>query len=138
MRIIQDTKIFQTSGTRFLFDSLPQYRPGKANVKIDGYIIGTGGSLDRIARVPSIFSGTVILDRTHEKEGQNLATLRQYKQFTNLRFRVPATPKIRSTYYLTLPDGDVREFDFPVAFVGEDGYLISGKTISLSLPTLDE
>lgn len=64
----QDTKTYQTSGTRFLFDSLPQYRTGKATVKIEGYTTSSGGSLDRTASIASLFSGTVLLDRTHEKE----------------------------------------------------------------------
>ena len=64
----QDTKTYQTSGTRFLFDSLPQYRTGKATVRINGYTTGSGGSLDRTTSIASLFSGTVLLDRTHEKE----------------------------------------------------------------------
>lgn len=67
LQMTQDTKRFQTTGIRILFDNLPSYRPGKAYVKMSGYRIGSGGSLDRISFIPSLFAGEVLLDRMHEK-----------------------------------------------------------------------
>lgn len=47
-------------------------------------------------------------------------------------------PKIRNTYYLTLPNGGVQELHFSQEFVGTDNFLIPGKKISISLPTANE
>jgi hypothetical protein len=118
LTLSQDTRSYTLSGTRFLFDTVSQLRSGKADVRISGYVIGSGGSLDRLAQAPSLFSGTVLIDRTHEKIGAQYASIRNYKSYTTVKFRVPNTPKIRDSYFLTLPSGDVREFDFAPQYIG--------------------
>ena len=106
-------------------------------MNIDGYTIGSGGPLDKITKISNVFSGSIILDRTHEKTGKKFVSIRNNTTFTTLKFRVPPTPKLRSNYYLTLPNGDVREFDFSKEYIGIDGFLISGKKLTLTLPTND-
>ncbi len=113
-------------------------KSGKAQVQMSGYLLSTPSPLDRRASVNSLFSGTVIIARTHESVGRNLVTLRQRKTTTSLSFRVPDMPKIRSTYYLTLPSGAVQELYFSRELVGADNFLIPGKKIILSLPTASE
>lgn len=103
LTLSQDTRSYSMGGTRFLFDTVSQLRSGKADVTIDGYVIGSGGSLDRVARVPQIFSGTVLIDRTHEKIGAERVSMRNYKNYTTIKFRVPSNTKIRDNYFLTLP-----------------------------------
>ena len=106
-------------------------------MNIDGYTIGSGGPLDKITKISNVFSGSIILDRTHEKTGKKFVSIRNNTTFTTLKFRVPPTPKLKSNYYLTLPNGDVREFDFAKEFIDSNEYLIPGKKIDLSLPTSD-
>ena len=131
----QDTKSVQMSGKRIVFDQSLPFHTGIASASIDGYIVGSGGSLDRLIRFPNVFSGSIILDRIHEKTGQKYVSIRNNLVSSSLKFRVPTTPRIRSSFYLTLPDGDVREFDFSKEYIGTDGFLLPGKVITLSLPT---
>ena len=137
LELRQDIKKFQLSWTSFIFDNFSSFRPGKADVNITGYTIGSGWSLDQTSWLSVLFTGTVLLDRVHESTGKNLVNVRTNKQSVAVKFRVPSTPKIRGTYYLTFPNGDIREFDYNSTFVSEEGFLIPGKMITLALPMPD-
>jgi len=42
---------------------------------------------------------------------------------------------LRSKYYVTLPNGDVREYDFPKSFINQNtGFLKTGIVINANFP----
>jgi hypothetical protein len=41
-----------------------------------------------------------------------------------MQFRLKPGTKVQKNYYLTTPDGNVEEYEFPAAVVGTDGYLL--------------
>ena len=138
LNLTQDTKTFETHGTRMFFDSLPRYHLGNADARITAYQIDSGGSLDRISWLSTFFSGSVILDRTHQFIGQKFARIRNYKNHTTVKFQVPKSPRISADYFLTLPNGNVLKFQFPKWVIWSDNsFLIPGKDITFSIPTSD-
>lgn len=51
-----------------------------------------------------------------------------------MTFTPPTTPRLRSTYYITTPDGDVKEYTFLKEFVDSSDLLIPGKSIKVTFP----
>jgi hypothetical protein len=135
LMIRQWESIFETKGKSLLFSGI-KLKPGIASAEMSGYTLSTSSPLDRSARIPSFFSGSVILDYKREPVGQENMNLRIQKNIANIRFTVPKDTKLRSKYYFTLPDGSVKEQLFPSEYVGSDSTLISGSLIQIqvSLP----
>lgn len=65
----------------------------------------------------TLFSGTVILDRTHEIVGVDKVVIRVKNNNANFRFISPKDYKIRPEYYITLPNGDVKSYRFDADFL---------------------
>lgn len=84
---------------------------------MSGYTISTPSSLDRSQFISQMYSGTVVLDRIHDSFGKQKISVRTTKQIANFRFRLKKHEKVRSLYYVTLPNGDVREYEIPRSFV---------------------
>lgn len=53
------------------------------------------------------------------------------------RFRLPNAKKVIDTYYVTLPSGDVRKYEFPSKYRDGSGYLKTGIQIQATFPTPD-
>jgi uncharacterized protein YkwD len=136
MRIIRDGKTFLTEGSALSFQGI-SFTPGKAQVSIDGYVLSTPSSLDRSQYISKLYSGSVILDRTHESIGREKVLIRTVRQNSTFRFRLKSGEEVRSKYYVTLPNGDVREYDIAQYFVEPNGLLKTGIWISGSFPTRD-
>lgn len=136
MRIVRDGRTFATEGSALSFDGI-SFTPGKAQVNLDGYILSTPSSLDRSQYIPKLYSGSVILDRIHENIGREKVSLRTNKQITTFRFRLKSGEKLRSTYYVTLPNGDVREYDIAKQFIETNGLLKTDIWITGNFPTKD-
>lgn len=111
-----------------------QFTPGSASVGITGFRLSGLSSLDRASSLGQMFSGSVILDRVHEKTGAERVNVALLKKSASLKFTIPDSVKIRDTYFLTFPNGEVRESPFASRYIGADGFLLTGTRISLSLP----
>jgi len=134
----QNRKIFSTHGQIFLPD-IGGLKTGNAQVTMSGYSLATPSSLDRNPANITIWSGSIILDRTHEVSGKEKVSLRNLKNAIVFKFRTKQNDKIRSSYYLTLPNWDVQEYTFPKKFIDEQtGLLRTGITINGSIPTLTQ
>lgn len=81
-----------------------------------------------------MYSGSVILDRTHETIGADRVSIRTVKNIANIRFNVPKDIKIRSKYYIIFPDGNVKEYPFESKYIASDTFLLSGSSITIPLP----
>lgn len=136
LRLIQWDKKYITQWT-FLSFSWFTFTPGRAQVVIDGYMLSTPSSLDRSSRISSMFSGAVILDRTHESIWRDKLTLRATKSTATFRLKLKSDDKVRATYYVTLPNGDVRTYDLPKTYVTGSWLLKTGVWITGNFPIRD-
>ena len=108
-----------------------------ADIELGGYTLSTPSPLDRSSRVVSQKS-RIILDRSHEDTGKANIRLKKSRKLVTMTFTPPTTPRLRSTYYITTPDGDVKEYTFSKEFVDSSDLLIPGKSIKVTFPfTLD-
>lgn len=108
--LTQDGKTFETSGTAISLRGM-LVRPGIADIETRGYTISTSSPLDIGSEIPRTRS-RVILDRIHEDVGTDLITFQKKRSIANFRFTVPSSPRLRSEYYITFPDGSVKEYTF--------------------------
>ena len=106
-------------------------------MSISGYTLSTPSSLDRNKYIPTMFSGTVLLDRTRDSIGQEKVLIRTTKTLGIFRFRLGEGVRVRSTYYVTLPSGDVREYALAKKYDTGDGYLKTGVWIAGNFPIKD-
>lgn len=111
MKVTQDGKSVETAGTAISLKGVP-LRPGIADIETRGYTLSTPSPLDIGSEIPRTRS-RVILDRTHEDVGTDLMTFQKKRSIANFRFTVPSTPRLRSEYYVTFPDGSVKQYTFP-------------------------
>ncbi|MBP6981407.1 hypothetical protein KBB25_01380 [Candidatus Gracilibacteria bacterium] len=130
--LTQEKKVYKTSGTALILNP-DKFLPGTANVQIHGYTLSTPSSLDRSLKIPSFFSGSVFLDYISESIGSEKITLLNTGKNTLIRGKIPSNVKIRDSYFLTLPSGEVHEFPFPSGLIGEDGFLKPNIKITLPL-----
>jgi uncharacterized protein YkwD len=122
MRITQWSKTTLSRWNTFILSDLPFSR-GDARVHISGYRISTPSWLDRSTIIPSLFSGSVFLDRVHDSIGADNISIQQRWAIANFRFKTPMDSRIRGKYYLTLPSGGVKELSFSSSLITTDGYL---------------
>lgn len=130
--LTQEKKVYKTSGTALILNP-DKFLPGTANVQIHGYTLSTPSSLDRSLKIPSFFSGSVFLDYVSESIGSEKITLLNTWKNTLIRWKIPSNVKIRDSYFLTLPSGEVHEFPFPSWLIWEDGFLKPNIKITLPL-----
>lgn len=96
---------------------------GKARYTFTGYTLSSPSSLDRSPAPTTSLSGTVLLARKHDSLGaERVKILRQPRNIV-FRFRIPAGKVVQDTYYVTLPNGDVRKYSFPKKYTDGNGYL---------------
>jgi uncharacterized protein YkwD len=126
-----------TAGNTLILKDIP-LSPGKVSVSIRGYRTSTASSLDRSADLGVIYSGSVILDRSHEIIGREKVIVQVQWSNANFRFNTPRDIRIRPQYYITSPSGDVTEYVFARSLQSSDGYLKPGITLKGSLPLLEE
>jgi len=115
-----------------------QLQPQLAAYVFTGYKLSTPSSLDRSPASVFVGSGKVLIDRQYDSLGADrLRVARQASRFT-FRFRIPQGKKVETNYYLTLPNGDVRSFQFPDRFRDTTtGYLRTGILIQATFPARD-
>jgi hypothetical protein len=80
-------------------------------VEISGYTLSTPSPLDVSAQITPTRTH-VILDRTHDDIGADKIKFTKKSTIANFRINIPTTPRLRSEYYITFPDGSVREYTF--------------------------
>ena len=132
MTITQWKKKLKTSGTTLIVPST-WIDLGEADVTIDGYSLSSPSSLDRSRQYDTLWSGKVLIDRTHEVIGKDKVNIRTKNGSFIVQFRVGLWDRIRSEYYVTYPSGEVREFEFQKKLIAEDGFLIQWSNITLPL-----
>ncbi|GAB0174887.1 MAG: hypothetical protein HHAS10_07660 [Candidatus Altimarinota bacterium] len=129
LKITQDKRMFQTQGNSLLLSNLP-LSVGKAQVSINGFGLSSSSPLDRGISYPSLFSGSILLERSHDTIGGDLVSIQNRNTFAKFRFKSPTDYKLRSKYYILSPNGDVKEMAFPKSYIGDDGFLRSGFLVS--------
>lgn len=131
MTITQGKKISRTQGKILSFSGLAlQY--WAARVSLQGFHLTSPSSLDRSTSTGVAWTGSIYIDRTREMIGRDAVSLRVLRSLGTMQFRIPQGKQVKSTYYLTIPDGDVTEGKFAPQYVGTDGYLRTGVTIKQS------
>ena len=135
LEITQGKRTYKTSGTNFLLNTIP-LSIWPASVKIQGYKLSTTSPLDRSVSYPNLFSGSVILERSHDSIGTDSVVVQVKWSNAKFRFTSPTTYKIRGKYYLTSPRWEVKEISFPSAQLAPDGYLLPWILVTGNL-TLD-
>lgn len=75
----------------------------------------------------------VNLDYVHESTGGNLVSILNTQKNVVIRMKTPSNTKIRDTYFLTFPNGEVHEYPFSALLIGDDGFLRSNIRVVLSL-----
>ena len=88
MTIQQGTKINRTQGKIISLANLPlQY--GTARVSLQGYRLKSSSSLDRLTSTGVSWTGSVFIDRTRDRIGQDLVSLRILRSVATMQFRIP-------------------------------------------------
>lgn len=116
-----------------VFD-LPSYFLGQGSFVFTGYTLSTPSSLDRSPIPVYGSSESVFLDRIHEYIWKEKVVIQKWKKSINFRFRLSQDAKIREVFFVTLPNGDVREYSFPKKYVETDWYLKRWILIQASFP----
>ncbi len=135
--IVRDGRVFQSHGQWSISLDGIKFTPGNAQVFMSGFILSTPSSLDRSQSLPGLYSGSVRLDIIRDPVGRENVSIKTNKQIANFRFRLKPGIQIRSWYYVTLPNGDVRELDFAKGYIDTSGYLKTGVWITGSFPFRD-
>lgn len=133
LSLSQWSQKFRAEGNAFILENT-SLSLWKAYIHIGWYELSTPSSLDRSRSVTTLYSGSVILDRTHEiisPEGVKISFLRN---IANIRFTTPSDYRIRSKYYLTEPNGDVKEYVYDAKYIDPDGYLKKSTVIQIRTP----
>lgn len=105
-----------------------------AHVNLTGTILSTPSSLDKSVYIPNLYSWSVSIDRIRDVIGADKLQYRVSRYTFNFRFRLDISDKIRSSYYLTLPSGEVMQYDFPKKYDNWSGYLKTWIWISGNSP----
>ncbi len=136
MTIERGRKTTKTQGKILSLDGLPlQY--WIARVSLQGYRLTSPSSLDRVTSTGVVWTGSVFIDRTRDRIGQDLVSLRILRSVATMQFRIPQWKKVKSEYLITTPSGDVLEYHFPKAYIAADGYLRTGILIRQSFQIPD-
>jgi hypothetical protein len=107
---------------------------GTAVVNFTGYILSTPSSLDRSPTPISFYTGNILIDRIYDVVGKEKVTIQKNSRMVTLRFRLSENEKIRKSYYVTYPDGSVKEFSFPDTVLEKDGFVKTGISLRISIP----
>jgi hypothetical protein len=125
--------IFQTSGKSLILSDTG-LKVWRANIQISGDLLSTSSPLDRRAHVNTLFSGSVILDRTHEITGKDRVSIQTKWNIANFRFKTPNDISLKDKYYITSPDGEVQEIDFSNQYKIQNKFLKKSISIKEILP----
>lgn len=129
LMLTQGKKKFRTSWTVLI--PLAQWmKIWKAQWSIEARSLSTPSSLDQSAQYGEVWSGSIILDRTRDITWKSKVNIRTKKWSFVFQFRVWLGDRIRSTYYVTLPSGEVREYKFAKKWLSEEWYLLEWANIT--------
>lgn len=133
--LTQDMNQFSTSGKEFaLLWEMPRLTIGRAKLETKSYGISTTFSTDRIlARRPRV--DTIFIDRKYIDENTVWARVRILRKSISVTFSVPSWKNVGKHWYVSNPDGTVDEFAFPKESLWENGFLITGKLMTITVPT---
>lgn len=130
----QDGRIFSSTWT-VIIPETTWMRAGRAQAYIVWNSLSTSSPLDKNPLSYTLWDSSVILDRTHDDYWKNKVSTRVLKNSVLFRFRLKDGDTLRSKYYVTLPNGDVREYDFPKSFINQNtGFLKTGIVINANFP----
>lgn len=137
LTIEQDGRIFSSTWT-VIVPETTGIRAWKAQAHITWNFLSTTSPLDKNPISYTLWDSPVMLGRTHDAYGKNKVSTRILKNSVLFRFRLKEEDRIRAKYYVTLPSGDVREYDFPKNFVNKDtGLLKTGIMINANFPLIE-
>jgi hypothetical protein len=128
LTVNQGEKKYKTSWT-VLIAPTSGFQPGWAEISINWFSTSTPSSLDRSLDYGRLWTWSVILDRTRDIVGKNKVNIRVKKGSFVFQFRVGLWDRIRNVYYVTFPNGDVREYKFQKEWVDDENILIPGSNI---------
>lgn len=135
--ITQGSKIF-TTDWQVLSLSWINLSSGQASYVFTGYTLSTPSSLD-ISPLPIYSSSWVVyIDRVRRSTGDGVATMRKVWKTVQFSFRVREWYVTKPNYYVTLPNGDVREYSINKKFINSNWYLKTNVLISWAFPITDK
>jgi rare lipoprotein A len=132
LEIRQWKKLYRAQWNHLLIEDLP-LSLWNAWVKISGYGLSTPSPLDRGVSYPNLFSGTVLLERSHDTIGGDQVFIQNKITQAKFRFKTPTSYRVRGKYYTISPLGAVKEISFPKSSLDRDGFLLPGIIMSGSL-----
>jgi uncharacterized protein YkwD len=133
MQIVQFGKTYQKSWKIIILNDIP-LQTGNAQITISGNALSSDSPLDQVASRGFVWSWTVLLDRTHEKIGEDLVALRNIKSLGTMQFRIKSWEDVSVTYYLTSPRGNVTKYTFPASLIWTNGFLRTNVLIKQNFP----
>lgn len=133
MQITQLGKTYQKSWKIFILNNIP-LQTGNAQITISGNALSSDSPLDQVASRGFVWSWAVVLDRTHEKIGEDLVILRNIKSLGTMQFRIKSWENVSATYYLTSPSGNVTKYTFPASLIWTNGFLRTNVLIKQNFP----
>lgn len=110
---------------------------GYAQYFLTGYTLSTPSSLDTSPSPTYIASGVVSIDRTRESVEYGKVMIRKYPKDIRFSFRLNTWYKVKAEYYVTLPNGDTREYVISRQYIDMDGFVKPNMLIRWSFPTPD-
>lgn len=133
MQITQLGKTYQKSWKIFILNNIP-LQTGNTQITISGNALSSDSPLDQVASRGFVWSWAVLLDRTHEKIGEDLVALRNIRSLGTMQFRIKSWENVLSTYYLTSPSGNVTKYTFPASLIWTNGFLRTNVLIKQNFP----
>ena len=136
LSLIQWKNTFSTQG-QVLDIKNSLFSPGTANYIFTGYTLSTSSSLDRNPAPAFSQSGTFVIDKIRSSIEYGKATLRKSGKTIQFSFRISNGYRVKSTYYVTLPNGDTRPYTISPKYIWSDGYVKGGVLVKWFFPIPD-
>ncbi len=136
LSLVQGKKKYTTAWQVLWFSGI-LFNRGQASYTFTGYTLSTTSSLDRSPTPKYRTSWSVLLDREFDSTWAEKVRVTKQTRSMTFRFRLPNAKKVIDTYYVTLPSGDVRKYEFPSKYRDGSGYLKTGIQIQATFPTPD-
>ncbi len=133
MRVEQAGKTYDTSGKILMMED-SGLNLGNARVSISWYWLSNVSSLDIISTQPFNWNGNIIIDRTRDRIGENIPTLRIQRSMGTMQFRVKNWEKVESHYFVTTPKGNVIKYTFPSSMISSNWFLRTNINIRQNFP----
>jgi uncharacterized protein YkwD len=137
VQLSQGNKTYQTHWSSVVFHDVP-LSIGRADIFVEWYKLSTPSSLDRSYHIPHIFSWSIMIDRIRDSTQYSPVNIKKVWNIAQFRFRINTWFLVNSNYFVTLPNGDVREYLINKKFIQSNWFLKPNTLITGYFPIPDK